>query len=244
MISPEREKQLVEIATRKIDFRIFPLLFVLRLFCFLDRVNLGNVYYSFQYHLKISPGQFATVLGMFFVGYICFGVPSNMMLKCFQPSTWFSSVVISWGVFSLGTSWAKSYSALLILRFCLGISEAGFFPGVVYYLTIWYHQDQIAFRMGCVFSAACAAGAISGLVSFAVLSSMEGIAKTHAYQWLFILESVPAIIGGGFVYFILPNSPSTATFLTHDEKQALFSYLRHQNDQNLNEIASSEDWSY
>jgi len=240
MISPERDKDLIETANRKIDLRIFPLTFVLHLFCFLDRVNLGNVYQSFQNHIHITHDQFATILGMFFVGYVCFEVPSNLMLKYFKPSKWFTAVVVSWGTFSLGTAWTKSYSTLLILRFCLGIAEAGFFPGLVYYLTLWYAQEQIAFRIGCVISAACAAGAVSGLISFAVLSSMEGIAKTHAYQWLFIIEAVPAIVGGGLVYFILPDSPATAKFLTNDEKQALITYLRHENFQNLNEITASE----
>jgi len=206
---------------RKLDMHLLPLLMLLYLLSFLDRVNIGNVHSSIQKYKGITESQYASIVGIFFVGYIMFEIPSNLVMKKMKPSRWIARIMVSWGVISTCMAWANSYSSLLICRSLLGVSESGFFPGILYYLTFWYPSEERALRIAFFFCAAAIAGIFGGFVAFAILKNMENVLGMHAYQWVFILEGIPSIIFGIFTWFFLPDFPSTATFLNDHEKNVL-----------------------
>jgi len=225
---------------KKIDLHLIPLLIFLYLLSFLDRVNVGNVHAAIKKYNNINEYQFAAIIGIFFVGYILFEVPSNLLLKKAKPSRWIARIMVSWGIISTCMAWAQSFLSILICRVLLGIAEAGFFPGIVYYLTFWYPNEQRALRIASFFCAAAVAGAFGGLIAYGILSQMEGIGRMHAYQWLFIIEGIPSVVFGCVTWFWLPDFPATASFLTHNEKQIWCTFLESSQKSVTSHIVNGE----
>jgi len=157
---------------------------------------------------------------MYFIPYCIFECPANLVIKKFRPSRWLPLIACVWGTVMTLMGIVKTYPQLVGARVCLGVAEAGLFPGVVYYLTIWYPRSMLQFRVGIFFGAATLAGAFSGLLAFAI-SFMDGVAGLEGWSWIFILEGIATVLVGILAAFILVDFPATAAFLTPEERSYL-----------------------
>ncbi|KAG8631635.1 hypothetical protein KVT40_000775 [Elsinoe batatas] len=215
------EKRIV----RKIDWNILPWVCVSYLINYLDRTNLGNARTlnndkpedNLVSQLGLSGIRYNVAIAVFFVPYVVMEFPSNILLKYFSPSVWIGRILISWGIVTICTSTVSSYGGLLAARFFLGLAEAGFYPGVIMYLCFWYKPSERATRMAIFAGSVAVAGAFSGLLATGI-SFLNGKSGLSGWQWLFILEGIPAVLLGFAVWFLMPNYPNDAKFLTPEER--------------------------
>ncbi|KAI8366978.1 major facilitator superfamily domain-containing protein [Choanephora cucurbitarum] len=211
---------------RKLDLRIIPFLGLLYLCSFLDRVNIGNAKLAgIVTDLHISPTDYNLALSIFFVGYIIFEVPSNMILKKIGPSKWIPIVMISWGTVMAAMAACKNTAGLLASRFFLGITEAGLFPGVIFYLTLWYTRGEQATRVALFFACSTLAGAFGGVLAYGIMQ-MDGINGLRGWQWIFIIEAIPTLVLSIAAYFFLPNFPENSKFINDREREIIIHRLR------------------
>ncbi|TNY17115.1 phthalate transporter [Rhodotorula diobovata] len=207
---------------RKQDWHIMPLICLSYL---LSATNLGNARTinsdkpgeSLVEVLDLKGLRYNIIVAVFFIPYVLLEFPSNLALKYFTPSKWIARIMISWGIVTVCSAAVFSYAGLIAVRIALGIAEAGFFPGVIFYLCLWYKTDERATRMSIFASSVAVSGAFGGLIAAGV-SYMSGKAGLHGWQWLFVLEGIPAILLGVVVWFCLPDFPETAKWLTPDER--------------------------
>lgn len=172
---------------RKMDLRLLPMLALLYLLSFLDRGNIGNAKIEgLTETLSITGPQYNWCLTIFFFSYAAFEVPSNLLLKKLRPSFWLPTIMVAWGVVMTLMGIVQNYSGLLAARFFLGVTEAGLFPGVAYYISEWYCREESQFRQALFFSAASVAGAFSGLLAFGI-AHMDGVGGLEGWRWIFIL---------------------------------------------------------
>ncbi|KIX07389.1 uncharacterized protein Z518_02042 [Rhinocladiella mackenziei CBS 650.93] len=204
---------------RKVDYRIIPLLTLLYLLAYIDRSNLGNAKIAGMFEdLELYGMKYNTALTVFFVPYSLFEVPSNIVLKLIRPSIWISIICFAWGLVMTLMGLVTSYGGLVTARFFLGVAEAGFFPAATYLLTIWYKRYEVQRRMAVFYAAASLSGAFSGLLAFAI-EKMDGISGLAGWKWIFILEGLAPIAVSFTLYFLLPDKPETAKFLTKEERE-------------------------
>ncbi|KAH8807883.1 major facilitator superfamily domain-containing protein [Xylogone sp. PMI_703] len=204
---------------RKVDFRLIPLLSVLYLIAYVDRSNIGNAKIAgMSDDLNLYGMRYNTALTVFFVPYSIFEVPSNIVLKVLRPSIWISLLCLAWGTVMTLMGLVNSYQGLVIARFFLGVAEAGFFPAATYLLTIWYKRYEVQQRMAIFYAAASLSGAFSGLLAFAI-EHMDGISGLGGWKWIFILEGLVPVAVSFSLYFLLPDKPETAKFLTPQERE-------------------------
>lgn len=214
VLTPEQEKKL----WRKIDLRIVPILSLMYLLAFIDRGNIGNAKLEgIVTQLDLTGNRFNITLVLFVIPYCLFECPANLVLKVFRPSRWLPGINFVWGVVMTLMAFVKTYPQLLGVRVCLGIAEAGLFPGVVYYLTLWYPRHMLQYRIGLFFGAATVAGAFSGLLAFGI-SYMGGMDGLEAWSWIFMLEGLATIVVAIIAFFVLVDLPDTAKFLTPEER--------------------------
>ncbi|EIM87019.1 MFS general substrate transporter [Stereum hirsutum FP-91666 SS1] len=198
VLTEEEEKRLY----RKLDWRLMPILSLMYLFSFLDR---GNARLDgLETQLNLINNQYNIALTI-------------LVLKKFRPSRWLPGITILWGTIMTLMGLVKTYPQLVGVRTCLGVAEAGLFPGVVYYLTLWYPRQMLQFRIGLFFGAASLAGAFSGLLAFGI-SFMDGVGGLEAWSWIFILEGIATVLVGVLALLVLVDFPATAKFLTPEEK--------------------------
>ncbi|KAK9764553.1 hypothetical protein K7432_007852 [Basidiobolus ranarum] len=217
------EKALV----RKIDKKLIPFLSMLNVCSFLDRVNIGNAKLAHIDHdLGLTPNQFSWSLSIFFIGYVIFEVPSNIILKKIGPSRWIPIVMITWAIIMMCIAAVRNASGLIASRFFLGVAEAGLVPGIVFYLSLWYTRQEQVLRIAISYSATIIAGAFGGLLAYGIIQ-MNGVSHLTGWQWLFIIEGLPTLILGIAAYFYLPDFPETASFLTKQERNLLIDRLKH-----------------
>ncbi|KAK4122992.1 MFS general substrate transporter [Parathielavia appendiculata] len=234
---------------RKMDLRLIPVLALLYLLSFLDRGNIGNAKIEgLQEDLGMTDDQYNWCLTAFFFTYAAFEVPSNLMLKRVRPSIWLPAIMVAWGVVMTLMGIVHNYAGLLSARIFLGVTEAGLFPGVAYYLTNWYRRDEIQLRQAMFFSAASVAGAFSGLLAFGI-GKMDGIAGLHGWQWIFILEGIATVVVACIAFFALHDFPETAKFLTEEERAFVVYRLKYQGqseDPNRAQVAQADEfrWKY
>ncbi|KAK6003707.1 hypothetical protein QM012_009478 [Aureobasidium pullulans] len=203
---------------RKIDMRLVPMLTVLYLLSFLDRGNIGNAKIEgLAEDLHLTGAEYNWCLTAFFFTYCAFEVPSNMLLKKLRPSIWLPSIMVAWGIVMTLMGLVKDFNGLLIARIFLGVTEAGLFPGVVFYNTMWYCRYEVQVRQAYFFSAASVAGAFSGLLAYGI-SYMEGVGGLAGWRWIFILEGLLTFVVAIVAYFVLVDYPETASFLTVEER--------------------------
>ncbi|KAI1339802.1 major facilitator superfamily domain-containing protein [Xylariaceae sp. FL0016] len=206
---------------RKLDLHLVPLIMLLYTFSFLDRVNIGNArLYHLEEDLGLVGNQFQVAVSILFVTYILFEVPSNLVLKPFTPQRWICFIVLAWGIIALCTGFVQSYGGLIACRLLLGAVEAGLFPGLNVYLTFFYTKRELALRVGYLFVSAAIAGALGGLLAYGI-GQMDGIRGLGGWRWIMIIEGIPSIILGIAVFFLLPNDPEHAYFLTPEEKKCM-----------------------
>ncbi len=211
-------------ALRKISQRLIPFLFVLYVVAWLDRINVGFAALQMNSDLGFSSSAFGLGSGIFFAGYCLFEVPSNIILERVGARIWIARIMVSWGLISAGMIFVRTPATFCILRFLLGVAEAGFFPGVVYYLSRWYPARQRARAIAGFMTAIPVTGLIGGPLSGALLG-LDGYCGLKGWQWLFLLEGLPAIILGIAVAFYLTDRPEDASWLGPAEREWLVSEL-------------------
>jgi sugar phosphate permease len=206
---------------RKVDMRLIPFLFFCYILAYLDRVNVGFAKLQMLKALSMSDAAFATGAGIFFIGYFFFEVPSNVLLKKFGARIWIARIMITWGIVSACMIFVKGELSFDALRFLLGIAEAGFFPGVIFYLTLWYPSRLRATRTAWFVAAIAVSGVIGNPISGWIMDLFSGARGLAGWQWLFLSEGIPSMIVGVWVIFYLNSSIEEAKWLTAEEKALL-----------------------
>ncbi len=210
---------------RKVDLRIVPFLFLCYILAYLDRVNVGFAKLQMLKALSLSDAAFATGAGIFFIGYFFFEVPSNVLLKKYGARMWIARIMITWGIVSACMIFVRGAVSFNALRFLLGIAEAGFFPGVIFYLTLWYPSRMRATRTAWFVAAIAVSGVIGNPISGWIMDTLSGAKGLAGWQWLFISEGIPSILVGFFVIYYLNSSIDEAKWLTAEEKALLVKNL-------------------
>src|SRR5690606_459335 len=205
--------------------KILPFILILYIVAHLDRVNLGYAALEMNADLALSAEIFGLLSGIFFIGYFMFEIPSNMILNKVGARIWIARIMITWGIIVVLTGFAQNATHLYILRFILGIAEAGFFPGAILYLTYWFRKKERGRATAVLLLALPIAGLIGAPVSTWIIDNIfwAGLA---GWRWMFILEGLPAVILGIIVLFYLDNRPSQAKWLTSEEKEWLEGQLQ------------------
>jgi MFS family permease len=205
----------------KVDRRLIPFLFLCYILAYLDRVNLGFAKLQMLQDLSLSDAAFGAGAGIFFAGYFLFEVPSNLLLKKFGARTWITRIMVSWGIISSAMMWVKSEWAFYAIRFLLGVAEAGFFPGIIFYLTLWYPSRLRSTRTAWFVSAIAVAGVLGSPISGLVMDGLSGVLGLAGWQWLFLVEGLPSIFVGIWVWFYLDSNIAQAKWLGAEEKALL-----------------------
>jgi ACS family tartrate transporter-like MFS transporter len=211
-------------AIRKAARRLLPFLCLCYMVNFLDRVNVGFAALAMNEDLGFSPSVFGAGAGIFFAGYILFEIPSNLALQKFGARIWIARIMISWGLVASAMALVHNEASFYALRLLLGIAEAGFFPGIILYLTYWFPARERARIVSLFMVAVPLATVIGGPVSGALLE-LHGLWGLKGWQWLFIIEGLPAVLLGVVVLFFLDDRPEGARWLTKTERQALSAML-------------------
>ncbi|SCB08576.1 MFS transporter [Rhizobium multihospitium] len=210
------EKQLIS----KITWRLMPFLGILYLIAYIDRQNVSYAKLEMVDALGMSEYAYGLGASLFFIGYFIFEVPSNLLLDRFGASRWFARILISWGAVTVALAYTQNATMFYILRFLLGACEAGFFPGVLYLLTLWYPSAYRGTMVGLFMIFSAFANAIGAPLG-GVLLDLNGLYGIAGWQWVFLVTGIPAIIAGFITLFYLPDLPSKALFLDDTEKNWL-----------------------
>jgi MFS family permease len=234
--SPEFEKATYE----KIAWRLIPFLFLCYIVAFLDRVNVGFAKLQMAGDLKFSDAVYGFGAGIFFIGYFIFEVPSNVILERVGARVWIARIMITWGVISSAflftgvihwgpvAEWFNCTDAqftFYFLRFWLGAAEAGFFPGIILYLTYWFPASRRAQMTALFMTAIAISNVIGSPVSGAIMQFMDGANGWRGWQWLFLLEGIPSVIIGALVFVLLDNGPNQSKWLTQPERDLVLRRL-------------------
>jgi MFS family permease len=216
-LSPAAERLLY----RKVSRRLVPLLFLSYIAAYLDRVNVGFAKLGMAGDLGFSDSVYGLGAGIFFIGYFVFEVPSNLILERVGARLWIARIMIGWGVVSAATMLVRTPFSFYSMRFLLGLAEAGFFPGVILYLTYWFPRTYRVRMVALFMTAVAVAGIVGGPVSGWILGHLAGVGRLHAWQWLFLLEGLPSVAIGIAVLAFLTDGPRSASWLLPVERAFL-----------------------
>ncbi|MBS1181682.1 MAG: sugar phosphate permease [Proteobacteria bacterium] len=206
--------------SKKIALRILPLLCLGYVIAYLDRINVSFAALQLNEDLNLSPAAYGLGAGLFFAGYVLFEVPSNLILRRVGARLWISRIMVSWGVLSALMALVHSEATFYLCRFLLGIAEAGFLPGVILYVNQWLPSQDRARALSVLAASTAVAGLVGSPLSMSLLG-LDTVWGLRGWQWLFVLEGIPAIILGVLVLLTLPDTPKDVRWLTHEEKSAL-----------------------
>ena len=215
-----RRHDLSELATKKVFRRLVPFLLLMYVIAFLDRSNVSFAQQEFQADFGISATAYAFGAGLFFVGYAIFEVPSNILLHKVGAKWWLARIMVTWGIVAVAFMFVTGTTSFYILRFLLGVCEAGFFPGVILFLTYWVPARHLSRARGYFYMGIALAGILGNPLSGGLLE-LNGVLGLRGIQWMFLVEGLLAIIVGVWSYFYLTNKPQDAAWLPEDERQAL-----------------------
>lgn len=213
---------------RKITWRIVPFIMLLYFIAFIDRVNIGFAALSMNKDLGFSPAVFGFGAGIFFLGYFLFEVPSNIVLHKMGARIWIARVMITWGMVSAGMAFVAGETSFYVLRFLLGAAEAGFFPGIILYLSYWFPAKRRAAVTAIFMAAAPLSTALGSPISGALLE-LHGLMGFKGWQWMFVLEAIPALVFGVVVLFYMTDKPEKASWLADDERAWLVEEMAREN---------------
>jgi MFS transporter, ACS family, tartrate transporter len=197
--------------------RLVPFLFLLYVVAFLDRINIGFAALTMNAELGVTAQQFGLIAGIFFLGYSTFEIPSNILLHKLGARIWIARILIAWGLVATLTGLVHSVHQLYLARFLLGVAEAGYFPGIVLYLTYWFRQRDQAQAIALFMTALPVSSVLGAPLSGLILDHVHWLGAS-SWRWLLVLEGLPAIVCGVLTYFFLPSRPNEATFLGKAEK--------------------------
>lgn len=203
---------------KKITWRLIPFLCFCYLAAYLDRINIGFAKLQMMGDLQFSEAAYGLGAGLFFVGYILFEVPSNLVLTKVGARLWIARIMITWGLLSAATMLVSTPTQFYIVRFMLGAAEAGFLPGVLYYLTLWFPTYRRGRIMALFVIGLPLSSVIGGPLSGWIMSHFDHVQGLRGWQWLFLLESIPSVLLGFLTFVALPNSFRDAKWLSGDEK--------------------------
>ncbi|KAF4126519.1 Major Facilitator Superfamily [Geosmithia morbida] len=216
--TPEERAEIERKLLWKLDLRLIPWLSLLYLLCFLDRSNIGNAKVA---HLTddvpMTTHEYNATLTIFFVGYAIFEALANVLLKKTKPSIFIPIIMILWGACMVGMGFVHNWSGLMAGRWFLGVTEAGLFPGVNYYLSCWYRRNEFGVRAAIFFSAAALAGSFGGLLA-AAIQNMHGVSGLAGWQWIFVLEGLVTVLIGGASFWMVHDFPDEARFLSEEDR--------------------------
>jgi ACS family tartrate transporter-like MFS transporter len=223
---------------RKLRIRILPFVFLLFVIAQLDRNNIGFAALTMNRDLAITSRQFGLIFGIFFFGYFIFEIPSNLLLHKIGARVWIARILISWGIAAMLTGFVQTVHQLYVVRFLLGLAEAGYFPGIVLYLTYWFPQREQARAFALLVAANPVMTILGSPVSGLILDHVHWLGVS-SWRWLLILEGIPAIVFGFLTYFVLPGRPHEAKFLTAEEKERIQAELGREEQQKLGQCRYS-----
>ncbi|OAA73080.1 Major facilitator superfamily domain, general substrate transporter [Akanthomyces lecanii RCEF 1005] len=225
---------------RKIDGHLLPAVGILYLLSFLDRSNVGNARIEGMLDdINITGNQYLTGLTVYFIGYVLFEIPCNIVLKRTTPRIWLPTLTLAWGVVATLLGVVSNLAGFLVARFFLGAAESGLFPGVVYYFSMWYRRGERQYRISLFFGAASLAGAFGGILAYGI-GKMKGIVWENGWRWIFILEGIATVLVAIAAYWFIENYPDTSRFLTKSEREFIRARLAADSDATKDEAFS---WS-
>jgi sugar phosphate permease len=210
---------------RKVTWRLMPILFISYIVAYIDRVNIGFAKLQMLDDLHFSAAVYGFGSGVFFVGFLLFEVPSNLILYRVGARKWIARIMLTWGLISMLTLFVKTPMAFYTMRFLLGAAEAGFLPGVVYYLTQWYPKRRHGRVISLLITAAAAGGVVVGPLSGWMMEAFTNVGSLRNWQWLFLLQGIPALIVGVVVFVGLADSPRTANWLNEAQRTRLLAIV-------------------
>ena len=216
-MSRETPSNVDKAAIRKLTWHLLPFLFLLYIVAYIDRINIGFAVLQMQGQLGFSDAVYGLGAGMFFAGYLFFQLPSNWALERVGARRWIAFLLLVWGVISVSMMFVTGARSFYAVRFLLGVAEAGFFPGMILYLKNWFPTAARARAVALFMTASPLAGVIGGPVSGALLN-LNHVAGLAGWQWMFLLEGMPAIVLSGIVFCFLPETPGTASWLSDAER--------------------------
>ena len=225
MESSEVAAQTGDKVYRKITWRLLPFLLLCYMVAQIDRFNIGFAKLQFVHDLNLNDAIFGVAASMFAVGYVIFEVPSNLMLARIGVRKTLLRIMVLWGIFASLLSFAQGAHYLYIMRFLLGVAEAGFFPGIIVYLTYWYPDRHRGRIMSLFVIAVPIAGAFGGPLAGVLMDHFQGIYGLRGWQWLFLIEGFPAVALGVIAFFYLQDKPEQAGWLSPEEKQVVIDDL-------------------
>lgn len=222
----EADRQLL----RKVDLHLLPILTGLFVLSFMDRTNIGNAKLdNLITDLHLSSSGYNNALAVYFVAYVLSEVPSNIILKRFDPQYWLPTLTLSWGLATIGQGLITNQAGLFGIRCLLGATEAGFFPGVIYLFSVYYRRRERHWRVAVFFGGAALAGAFGGALAY-VIGLIDGVSDRWGWNWIFVIEGLITIVFSLLAFFIVPTWPHSAKFLTSTERERLLLRLQEDSD--------------
>jgi MFS family permease len=212
----------------KITWRMMPFLGLLYLIAYIDRQNVSYAKLQMVGDLGMSEYAYGLGASLFFIGYFLFEIPSNLFLNRFGASRWFARILVSWGIVTIALAYTQNPTMFYVLRFLLGVCEAGFFPGVLYLLTLWFPKDYRGRMIGLFMIFSALANAIGAPLG-GMLLELDGFLGYAGWEWVFLATGLPAVIAGIVTFFYLDDTPEKAKFLTEDEKRWLQDRIASEN---------------
>ncbi|KAF8861147.1 MFS general substrate transporter [Acephala macrosclerotiorum] len=223
----------------KLDLRLLPFCWLIYMFCFLDRTNIGNArLFELEKDLGMKGLDYNVASSILFPPYALAEIPANIILKRMHPGLWFTIIMTTWSTLTIITGFVKNYPGLLTCRVFLGLAEGGLFPGVCFYITSWYPRNETGLRMALFFSASPIAGAVGGFLARGI-GMMNGVGNRPAWSWVFILEGLGTLVVSLGCWFFISDYPDKAKFLTEEERTEVMRRLAAEND-----LSNKFRWKY
>ena len=237
--SPALENPVYKALFAKIDWRLIPLLLIASMVAFLDRINIGFAQLQMKQTLPFDDAVYGLGAGIFFVGYFLFEVPSNLLLERIGARKTLLRIMVLWGLAAISMMFVSTPLQFYLARFFLGVFEAGFAPGVLLYLTYWYPSVRRGQVIAILMSAPPLVMFIAGPMCGLILKYLDGVSGLYGWQWLFLIQGLPAPILGVLVYYLLKDKPSQTSWLSKQEKALLDDALQHDEENIVKATSSS-----
>ncbi|MEX2188496.1 MAG: MFS transporter [Pirellulales bacterium] len=225
------DRDLESVTLRKVAWRLVPFVCMLYMFNIIDRANVGFARLTMQDDLQLSAKMFDLGYGIFYLGYVLFEMPSNLLLRRFGARRWIARIMISWGLVSCATMFVRDQRGFYAMRVLLGVAEAGFFPGIILYLSYWFPDRQRAKMMAFFMLAISLSSLIANPLSGLIMQYLDAVAGLYGWQWLFLLEGIPSVLLGISVLFYLTDYPKDAAWLATDERDWLVARMEREERQ-------------